>query len=256
MDLQLAGKVALVTGASIGIGRTIARVLAAEGCRLAVLARRSHLLEAVADEIADDTAHGRGERPLVIVEDVTADGMDERVRTRVEESFGRLDILVNNAGGSRPMPGLGSEAEWAEAMALNFTAARRLAHAFVPAMCERKFGRIINVTGADEPTAMNAAVPPNGAVHIWAKALSRQVGGDGVTVNSIPPGRIHSEQIDRRLLPTEDAQRAWVAENCPAGYIGEPQDLAVLVAFLSSPRARYINGQVIYVDGGARRFSH
>ncbi len=112
------------------------------------------------------------------------------------------------------------------------------------------------MTDADEPTAMNAAVPPNGAVHIWAKALSRQVGGDGVTVNSIPPGRIHSEQIDRRLLPTEDAQRAWVAENCPAGYIGEPQDLAVLVAFLSSPLARYINGQVIYVDGGARRFSH
>ena len=252
MDLQLAGRVALVTGASIGIGRTIARVLADEGCRLAVLARRSDLLEAVADDIAQ----AGGERPLVIVEDVTADGMEERVRTQVEDRFGRLDILVNNAGGSRPMPGLGSEAEWAEAMALNFTAARRMAHAFVPAMAARKFGRIINVTGADEPTAMNAAVPPNGAVHIWAKALSRQVGGDGVTVNSIPPGRIHSEQIDQRLMPTEEAQRAWVAENCPAGYIGEPHDLAVLVAFLCSPLARYITGQVIYVDGGARRFSH
>ena len=82
------------------------------------------------------------------------------------------------------------------------------------------------------------------------------VGKDGITVNSIPPGRIHSEQIDQRLLPTPEAQAAWVEANCPAGYIGEPEDLAGLVAFLASPRARYITGQVIYVDGGARRFSH
>lgn len=108
----------------------------------------------------------------------------------------------------------------------------------------------------DEPVAVNAGVPPNGAVHIWSKALAREVGADGITVNSIPPGRIHSEQIDKRLLPTEEAKRAWVEENCPAGYIGKPEDLALLVAFLASPRARYITGQVIHVDGGARRFSH
>ena len=252
MDLELDGKIALVTGASIGLGVGIAELLAAEGCRLALLARRGELLEAVADGIG---AEGH-ERPLVIVDDVTADAVAPRVKARIGDRFGRLDILVNNAGGSRPMPGLGAEEEWAEAMLLNFTSARRLAHAFVPAMRARKFGRIINITGGDEPTAMNAAVPPNGALHIWAKALSREVGGDGVTVNSIPPGRIHSEQIDQRLLPGEAAQRAWVEENCPAGYIGEPEDLAVLVAFLASPRARYITGQVIHVDGGARRYSH
>ncbi|MBT4487668.1 MAG: SDR family oxidoreductase [Rhodospirillaceae bacterium] len=252
MDLQLAGRVALVTGASIGLGASIAEHLAAEGCRLALLARRSDLLEAVANAIA-----GQGhERPVVIVEDVTTDGMADRVASVIEGRFGQLDILINNAGGSRPMPGLGSEAEWDEAMALNFTAGRRLAHAFVPGMRTRKFGRIINLTGADEPHGMNAAVPPNGAVHIWAKALSREVGGDGVTVNCIPPGRIHSEQIDERLMPTEAVQRAWVEANCPAGYIGEPEDLSVLVAFLSSPKARYINGQVIHVDGGARFYAH
>jgi 3-oxoacyl-[acyl-carrier protein] reductase len=251
MDLQLTDKVALVTGASIGIGTTIARMLAEEGCHVAILARRENLLEQVADEIAETGA----ERPLIIVEDITADGMAERVRDKMIDHFDRLDILINNAGGSRPMKGLGSEEEWDEAMLLNFTAARRLTQALVPAMQKNKFGRIVNLTGADEPYGMNAAVPPNGAVHLWSKALSREVGGDGITVNCIPPGRIHSEQIDVRLMPDKAMQRAWVDQHCPAGYIGEPEDLAVLVAFLCSPRSRYISGQVIHVDGGARRYA-
>lgn len=251
MDLQLTDKVALVTGASIGIGTTIARMLAEEGCHVAILARRENLLEQVAGEIAETGA----ERPLIIVEDITADGMAERVRDKMIDHFDRLDILINNAGGSRPMKGLGSEEEWDEAMLLNFTAARRLTQALVPAMQKNKFGRIVNLTGADEPYGMNAAVPPNGAVHLWSKALSREVGGDGITVNCIPPGRIHSEQIDVRLMPDKAMQRAWVDQHCPAGYIGEPEDLAVLVAFLCSPRARYISGQVIHVDGGARRYA-
>ncbi|MDB5998753.1 MAG: 3-oxoacyl-ACP reductase, partial [Rhizobacter sp.] len=104
--------------------------------------------------------------------------------------------------------------------------------------------------------AMNGGVPHNVANHIWAKALSRTVGPYGINVNSIPPGRLHSEQIDHKLLPTPEAQRKWVEENCPVGYIGEPDDLAVMVTFLASPRARYITGQVIHVDGGARRSSH
>ncbi len=252
MDLDLSDKVALVTGAGIGIGRAIAHVLSDEGCHLAVVGRREALMQELAEALEKK---GRS-RPLIIVQDVTAVDAAERIKAAVDAAFPRLDILVNNAGGSRPLAGLGTTAEWDEAMRLNFHAGRELAQAFLPAMQARKFGRIINITGGDEPVAVNAAVPPNGAVHIWAKALARAVGADGVTVNSIPPGRIHSEQIDERLLPTEEAQRAWVEENCPAGYIGEPEDLSVLVAFLASPRARYINGQVIHVDGGARRFSH
>ena len=252
MDLQLTGKVALVTGASVGLGRSIAGLLAEEGCRLAIVARRVNLLEKAADEIA---ARDRV-RPLVIVEDITADGAAERIKERVMAQFNGLDVLVNNAGGSRPLTGLGTETEWEEAMLLNYTAGRRLAHAFLPVMRARKFGRIISITGGDEPTIINAANPPNGAVHIWAKALSRAVARDGITVNSVVPGRIHSEQIDQRILPTEEAREAWIAQHCPVGYIGEPDDLGVLVTFLCSPRARYITGQVMHVDGGVRRFAH
>lgn len=250
MDLELAGKVALVTGASMGIGRGIAKILADEGCKLAIVARRKEPLEAVAEEIKS-----RGhERPLILLEDITDMGAADRIKTAVIGKFGRLDILVNNAGGSRPIKGLGTRAEWDEGMNLNFHAGRDLTHAFVDGMRERKFGRIFSLTGSTEPPShLNPGVPPNGAVQLWAKALSRVVGPDGVTVNCISPGRIRSEQIDNRLLPSEEARRRWAADNVPVGYIGEPEDLAVLVAFLSSPKARYITGQLISVDGGARR---
>jgi 3-oxoacyl-[acyl-carrier protein] reductase len=194
--------------------------------------------------------------PLILEQDFTAKDAAERTRDAVMARFGRLDILVNNAGSSRPQQDLGSDEVWMEAMEINFHAGRRITHAFVPQMQAQKFGRIINLTGQDEPFMVNAANAPNGAVHIWAKALSRKLARDGITVNSVPPGRIHSEQIDTRILPTEEARREWAEKEVPAGYIGEPRDLAVLVAFLASPVARYITGQVIHVDGGVRRFPH
>jgi 3-oxoacyl-[acyl-carrier protein] reductase len=250
MDLQLAGKVALVTGASMGLGRGIAVILADEGCKLAIVARRKEPLAAVADEIE---ARGH-ERPLVLLQDITEDGSAERIKTAVIGQFGRLDILVNNAGGSRPFKKYGTREEWDAGMNLNFHAGRELTHAFLDGMRERKFGRIFNLTGSTEAGAeLNAGMPPNGAVTLWAKALSRMVGGDGVTVNCIAPGRLRSEQIDNLLLPSEEARQQWAAANIPVGYVGEPEDLAVLIAFLSSQKARYITGQLITVDGGARR---
>ena len=252
MDLQLSGKTAIVTGASVGLGRAIALMLAREGCRLAIIARRGTLLVTLADEI-----EGMGlQRPTTIECDITRRDAPQVIQRDAIDHLGHLDILINNAGGSRPFDGLGTLAQWEDAMYLNFHAGRELTHAFVEGMKVRGFGRIVNITGGDEPVAINGAVPPNGATHIWAKALSRAVGKHGITVNSIAPGRLHSEQIDDKLLPTPEAQREWVAANCPVGYIGEADDLAVLATFLCSPLARYITGQVIYADGGARRFSH
>ncbi|MBU8545914.1 MULTISPECIES: SDR family NAD(P)-dependent oxidoreductase [Roseomonadaceae] len=250
MDLQLTGKVALVTGASAGLGRATARLLAEEGCRLALLARRMDRLEAFAATLPASAA------PLLLAEDITDPTAADRTRDSVLARFGRCDILVNNAGGSRPQADLGPEAVWQESMELNFHAGRRMAHALIPAMQAQKYGRIVNITGSDEPHIINAANAPNGAVHIWAKALSRQLGRDGITVNSVPPGRLRSEQIDARILTSEEARQDWAAKEVPVGFIGEPEDLAVLVVFLCSPRARYITGQVVHVDGGTTRFSH
>ncbi|MDO9503086.1 SDR family NAD(P)-dependent oxidoreductase [Falsiroseomonas sp.] len=250
MDLQLTGKVALVTGASAGLGRSIARLLAEEGCKLALLARRMGRLEAFAATLPASA------EPLLLAEDVTDPTAAARTRDAVLARFGRCDILVNNAGGSRPQTDLGPDEVWQESMEINFHAGRRMAHAIIPAMQANKFGRIVNITGSDEPHIINAANAPNGAVHIWAKALSRQLGRDGITVNSVPPGRLRSEQIDARILPDEAARQAWAEKEVPVGFIGEPDDLGVLVCFLCSPRARYITGQVVHVDGGTHRFSH
>ena len=253
MDLQLKDKVALVTGASRGIGTATARLLNEEGCHLAIVGRRKHLLEDTADELAKAT----GRRPLILAEDITDRDAPGRIKAAVLETFGRVDILINNAGGSRPVKaGLGTPEEWEEGMRLNFDAGRNLAHTLVGSMQAQKFGRIINLTGTQEPLGFNAAIPPNGAVTIWSKLLAGVVAKDGVTVNCISPGIVHSEQIDERVFPSRQEQEDYAGKEIPVGYIGEAEDVALMAVFLCSPRARYITGEVIYVDGGAKRYPH
>jgi 3-oxoacyl-[acyl-carrier protein] reductase len=250
MELQLAGRAALVTGASAGIGTGIARVLAREGAALAIAARRVDRLEALAGEIAAET----GTRPLIVAADLLRRDAAATVRAAVEGAFGRLDILVNNAGGSRSVAPDAPDSAWDEAMNLKFDMGRRLTTAFLPGMRARKWGRIVNITGLLEPRGTSAALAGCAATHAWAKGLSRDLAADGITVNSIPPGRINSEQILERLHPTAENRRAFIAEHIPIGYFGEPEDIGHLVAFLASPLARYITGTVIPVDGGMSRF--
>ena len=249
MDLQLSDKTALVTGASTGIGRGIALALAAEGVRLAISARRVALLEEAAQEIV---AHG-GHRPVVIESDLYAEDAVQQLAAAAVAGLGRVDILVNNAGGSRSFAELHvDDARWQEAMTLNFHRPRQIAEALIDAMIANRWGRIISITGKSEPDHVNGAFCAKAALHSWAKGLSRMVGKHGITINSVPPGRIHSEQILRNYTPE---YRQWQAENeIPMGRYGEPEDIAGLVCFLASPRASYITGAVIPVDGGLRRY--
>jgi 3-oxoacyl-[acyl-carrier protein] reductase len=248
MDLQLKDRAALVTGASIGIGRGIALALAREGARLAIMARRADLLEATAGDIV---AAG-GERPTLIVADLLQEGSPARIAKEALDGLGAVDILVNNAGGSRPFKIDASEEQWQEAMTLNFTRQRQLTHRLLDQMMARKWGRILNITGKSEPDGINGAFCAKAAVHSWAKGLSREVGRHGITVNCLPPGRIMSEQIRRNYTPE---YRQWQADNeIPVGRYGEPEDVANIVCYLASPLGGYITGTVIPVDGGLRRY--
>ena len=243
MDLAIRGKCALVTGASMGIGRAAAVALAKEGVKLAVAARRRNLLEDLQKETG----------PLVIIEqDFLAEGAPQRIAEAALKGLGHVDILVNNAGGSRRFTLESTDEQWEEALTLNFRRHRQLTHLLIGQMMERKWGRVINVTGKSEPEGLNGAFAAKAAMHSWAKGLSREVGRHGITVNSIPPGRIDSEQIRRNYSPERRAKEE--REDIPLGEYGKPEDAANLILFLASPLARYITGTVIPVDGGMRRY--
>ena len=248
MELDLKGRTALVTGASMGIGRGIAEAFGTEGVRLAIAARRGNLLEEVAAKIVANGGH----RPVIIEQDVLAEDAAEKTAKAALEGLGSVDILVNNAGGSRHFGKDATEEQWHEAMTLNFTRPRQLTHKLLDQMIARKWGRIICITGKSEPEGVNGAFSAKAGIHAWAKGLSREIGKFGITINSIPPGRIMSEQIRRNYTPE---YRQWQADNeIPVGRYGEPEDVAGLVCLLASSRGGYITGTVIPVDGGLRRY--
>ena len=244
MELELSGRTALVTGASIGIGRGIALALAREGVKLAVVARRRELLETLQAEC--------GQKLAIVAVDFMQEDAPAKIADAALGALGSVDILVNNAGGSRRFTLEAGEAQWQEAMTLNFTRHRQLTHRLLAQMMARKWGRIVNITGKSEPEGLNGAFSAKAAMHAWAKGLSRELGRHGITVNSIPPGRIDSEQIRRNYSPERRAKEE--REEIPLGEYGKPEDIANLVCFLASPRARYITGTVIPVDGGMRRY--
>lgn len=253
MDLYLKGKTALITGASSGIGRETAKLLGEEGAQTTIVARR----QAQLDELADEIASKGGLRPLVIVDDVTSKGASVRVRDEVVARFRHLDILINNLGQARPFGMNNTDSEWDEAFNLNFTTSRKLSEAFLDRMVVQKFGRIICLSATSEPFGMSGSLTSKAALLIWAKGLSRMVAKDDVTVNCVSPGILMTDQIRNefipRVLPTANDQEKFLSDEIPAGHFGDPSDAAQLITFLCSPRAGYITGQRIYVDGGWNR---
>jgi len=250
MEFDFTGRTALVTGASQGIGRATARMLAQAGATVVGVARRVELVQEVASKV---NAEGRG-KLIPLAADFYEPDAPERVAAQAEQLLGRVDILMNAAGASRPVPFDADKAAWEEGMMLNFFRIRELTHAVVPGMRKHGWGRIVTFTGTSEPRMLNAAFAAKAAVHVWSKGLSREVAADGVTLNCLQPGRIHSEQIKKRY-PTLESEREYAQAEIPMLRFGEPEEIAAVAMFLASPLASYVTGTVIPVDGGSSRFA-
>ena len=252
MDFELDGKTALVTGASSqGLGRAIAKALAAEGVQLCIAARRRELLDQLAEEI---TAAG-GRKPHVVAVDMLQEGGPAQLANQALAALGRIDILMNCAGGGGGKFSIDTPEEiWAREMLFNFTMVRQLTLAVVPGMIKHQWGRIVSLSGKSESPggSMHGATAPKAALHGFSKGLSSDLGKHGITVNCIAPGKILREQIRRKHTDAE--RQAYADREIPVRRFGRPEELAALAVFLASSQAAYITGTVIPVDGGLRRY--
>ncbi|HVF39792.1 MAG TPA: SDR family oxidoreductase [Gemmatimonadaceae bacterium] len=257
MDLGIAGKVALVAGSSKGLGRAIAEELAREGASLIICSRGEDALIAARDSIVATT----GAQVLAVPADVSISSDIQNVVSRGNEHFGRIDILVTNAGGppSATFENLDST-KWEDAVRLTLMSVVELCSATVPAMKERGWGRVINVTSiaVKQPVAgLMLSNSLRSAVTGFARTLANEVATSGVTVNNVMPGYTQTERVEQlaaaaasREGTTADAARAKWEGEIPMRRLGRPEELAALVAFLASERAGYITGSSIAVDGG------
>jgi 3-oxoacyl-[acyl-carrier protein] reductase len=247
MELGIEGKVALVMGASKGIGRGVAGALAREGARVALASRSRERLEEAVAEIGSGTP---------FVADATDLERLARLPLEVAEELGSVDILVTNTGGPPPGGALdhGFE-EWEEAYRSLVLAPRVLAGAVVPGMRGEDWGRIVNV-GSTTTIEINPALGLSNAHRMatvgFLKTLAREVAGDGITVNTVATGRFATDRMAELGGSIEQVEAA-AREEVPAGRLGTVEEYGDLVAFLCSERAAYITGAVIPIDGGLLR---
>jgi 3-oxoacyl-[acyl-carrier protein] reductase len=245
MDLGLQGRTALVMGASRGIGRAIAASLAREGARVAIASRSRERIEEAAAAIEP--------APSTFVADASDLERLAALPTEVEEALGPLDIVVANTGGPPFGGALEHELEEREEAYRSLALAPMvLAEVVVPGMRERGWGRIVNVgsTSTREPIpGLNLSNSHRMAAVGFLKTLSREVAGDGITVNTVATGRFATERLADATGSLAAAESA-AAQEVPAGRLGRPEEYGDLVAFLCSERAAYITGTVIPIDGG------
>jgi 3-oxoacyl-[acyl-carrier protein] reductase len=257
MDLHIAGKVALVVAASKGLGKATALALSQEGAIVGISARDINTLNQAAEEIHQAT----GNRVLAVPADVTVRQDLERLAQKVRQELGVIDILVNNAGG--PRPGLFvemSDDDWLQAFNLNFLSATRLTRIVLPAMREKRWGRIINITSIGVKQPLPNLILSNAVrtgLVAMAKTLAGQVAAYGITVNNVCPSYFLTDRI-HSLAASIASQNASTAAEVIAGWeasiplhrLGKPEELAAAIAFLASEKAAYITGATIQVDGG------
>ncbi|HSB40596.1 MAG TPA: SDR family oxidoreductase [Methylomirabilota bacterium] len=250
LDLGLTGQVAIVTGGSEGLGRATAMRLAAEGCRVAICARRKDVLERAAQDIRRQT----GGEVLALPADVGRAVDVDAVVGAALATYGGVDILVNNAGTSSAASfELVDDAAWETDIQLKVMAAVRFCRAVIPQMKQRGGGRIVNVTtvGGKAPAARALPTSVTRAAGInLTKSLANEYAPDRILVNTICLGLVKSAQWERRAKGDLEGYYREVAKRVPVGRIGEAEEFADLVAFLVSARAAYITGTAINFDGG------
>ena len=259
MDLGLANKVALVCGASQGIGYAAAEEFAREGATLAICSREQAAIEAAAKRLAP-----YGAKVLPIVADLSTTAGIETVVARTTEQYGRVDVLVTNTGGPPVGSPMGHDwAAWQAAAELLLRSAVELTRALVPGMRERKWGRVIGITSRAAKQPVAGLVLSNSlraAVTGYYRTLADEVATDGVTVNTVLPGFTDTE----RLVSLAEATATRTGETVEAVYdryraetpmrrLGNPAEIAAVIAFLASERAGFVTGQAILVDGGSVR---
>ena len=260
MDLELTGKVAIVGGASKGLGRACAQVLAQEGAKVALCSRTQKDLDQAAQEIRDTT----GRDALAFAGDLDRHETIRDFIAMTVERFGRVDILVNNSGGP-PLARAhnATEEQWATALQRSLLFFARMSREALPHLKRSGAGRIINILAATVynpiPNLALSGVTRLGVV-AFAKSLADEVGRDGILINNVCPGSIMTERMLSNVtsrakelgISVDDAVAQRAAETA-VGRVGKPEELAYLVAFLASSRSSYITGTTMLVDGGLVR---
>ena len=262
MDLGLRGKTAIVAAASQGLGRGVAQALAAEGANVVMFSRNGTAIQAAVRDVEATAAQAA--RVLGLAADVTRTADLEQVVKTTTDSFGSVDILFNNAGG--PKPGMFdtlTDADWQGAFELNLMSAIRLTRLCLPSMRARHWGRVITSTSSSVKQPLPTLMLSNAvrsATTAWSKTLSDQVAADGITVNTLAPGRIRTERIlqidsdaaQRQGRSREEIERDSLA-TIPLRRYGKPEEFGAAAAFLASEQAAYITGVTLLVDGGLFR---